>query len=192
VTRVALVIVLAGALGATSIAAPAEATWIRQRFDNGLVVLAQENPAAPAVAVSVLVRVGSRWEHDDNAGITNLLQQVLVKGTTSRSAFDIAEAAEAIGGSLTASGDTDYAEIKGTALARHWKALLALIADVTLRPALPPAEIDNERRVIASGIKNTRTAPPLSAGPTPSSGSTGRLLPSTTIGTIERAVSSSQ
>jgi predicted Zn-dependent peptidase len=159
VTRVALVIVLAGALGATSIAAPAEATWIRQRFDNGLVVLAQENPAAPAVAVSVLVRVGSRWEHDDNAGITNLLQQVLVKGTTSRSAFDIAEAAEAIGGSLTASGDTDYAEIKGTALARHWKALLALIADVTLRPALPPAEIDNERRVIASGIKNRLDQP---------------------------------
>jgi zinc protease len=159
VTRVALAMILAGALGAASIAAPAEATWIRQRLDSGLVVLAQENPAAPAVAVSVLVRVGSRWERDDNAGITNLLQQVLVKGTTSRSAFDIAEAAEAMGGSLSASGDTDYAEIKGTALARHWKALLALIADVTLRPALPPAEIDNERRVIASGIKNRLDQP---------------------------------
>ena len=110
-TRVALAMILAGALDAASIAAPAEATWIRQRLDSGLVVLAQENPAAPAVAVSVLVRVGSRWESDGNAGITNLLQQVLVKGTTSRSAFDIAEAAEAMGGSLSASGDTDYAEI---------------------------------------------------------------------------------
>jgi zinc protease len=159
VTRAALVTVLAGALGATSISTAAEATWIRQRLDSGLVVLAQENPAAPAVAVSVLVRVGSRWEREDNAGITNLLQQVLIKGTTSRSAFDIAEAAEAMGGSLTASGDTDYAEIKGTALARHWKALLALIADVTLRPALAPAEIDNERRVIASGIKNRLDQP---------------------------------
>jgi len=69
--------ILAGALDAASLAAPAEATWIRQRLDSGLVVLAQENPAAPAVAVSVLVRVGSRWESDDNAGITNLLQQVL-------------------------------------------------------------------------------------------------------------------
>ena len=114
-TRVALAMIVAGALDAASIAGPAEATWIRQRLDSGLVVLAQENPAAPAVAVSVLVRVGSRWESDDNAGITNLLQQVLVKGTTSRSAFDIAEAAEAMGGSLSASGDTDYAEIKGTA-----------------------------------------------------------------------------
>jgi zinc protease len=159
VTRAALVIVLAGALGATSITTAAEATWIRQRLDSGLVVLAQENPAAPAVAVSVLVRVGSRWEREDNAGITNFLQQVLIKGTTSRSAFDIAEAAEAMGGSLNASGDTDYADIKGSALARHWKALLALIADVTLRPALPPAEIDNERRVIASGIKNRLDQP---------------------------------
>jgi predicted Zn-dependent peptidase len=150
---------MAAALGASSVAAPAEATWIRQRLDSGLVVLVQENPATPAVAVSVLVRVGSRWEREDNAGITNLLQQVLVKGTTSRTAFDVAEAAEAMGGSLSASGDTDYAEIRGTALARHWKSLLALMADVALHPALPPAEIDNERRVIASGIKNRLDQP---------------------------------
>jgi predicted Zn-dependent peptidase len=150
---------MAAALGASSVATPAEATWIRQRLDSGLVVLVQENPATPAVAVSVLVRVGSRWEREDNAGITNLLQQVLVKGTTSRTAFDVAEAAEAMGGSLSASGDTDYAEIRGTALARHWKSLLALMADVALHPALPPAEIDNERRVIASGIKNRLDQP---------------------------------
>ena len=159
-TRAALAAIMAAALEASSVAAPAaEATWIRQRLDSGLVVLAQENPAAPAVAVSVLIRVGSRWEREDNAGITNLLQQVLVKGTTSRSAFDVAEAAEVMGGSLSASGDTDYAEIRGTALARHWKSLLALMADVTLHPALPPAEIDNERRVIASGIKNRLDQP---------------------------------
>lgn len=158
-TRTALAAIMAAALGASSVAAPAEATWIRQRLDSGLVVLVQENPATPAVAVSVLVRVGSRWEREDNAGITNLLQQVLVKGTTSRTAFDVAEAAEAMGGSLSASGDTDYAEIRGTALARHWKSLLALMADVALHPALPPAEIDNERRVIASGIKNRLDQP---------------------------------
>jgi len=159
VIRAAFIMVLTGILGAAPLAASAEAAWVRQRLDNGLVVLALENPASPAVAVSVLIRVGSRWEHDDNAGITNLLQQVLVKGTTSRSAFDIAEAAEAMGGGLSASGDTDYAEIKGTALGRHWKALLALMADVTLRPALPPAEIVNERRVITSGIKNRLDQP---------------------------------
>ncbi|HEV8532275.1 MAG TPA: pitrilysin family protein [Methylomirabilota bacterium] len=158
-TRTALAAIMAAALGASSVATPAEATWIRQRLDSGLVVLVQENPATPAVAVSVLVRVGSRWEREDNAGITNLLQQVLVKGTTSRTAFDVAEAAEAMGGSLSASGDTDYAEIRGTALARHWKSLLALMADVALHPALPPAEIDNERRVIASGIKNRLDQP---------------------------------
>jgi zinc protease len=159
VTHATLVMVLAGALGATGIAAPAEAEWIRRHLDSGLVVLAHENPASPAVAVSILVKAGSRWEREDNAGITNLLQQVLVKGTASRSAFDIAEAAEAMGGSLNASGDTDYAEIKGTALARHWKALLALMADVTLRPALPPAEVENERRVIISGIRNRLDQP---------------------------------
>jgi len=71
------------------------------------------------VAVSLQVRMGRRWERPETAGISNLLQQVLVKGTTRRSALEIAEAGEGIGGSLGASGDTDFSEIRRTALARH-------------------------------------------------------------------------
>ena len=61
----------------------------RDRMDNGVTVLVRENPSVPVVAVSVMVRVGSRWETPENAGITNLLQQVLVKGTASRTALQL-------------------------------------------------------------------------------------------------------
>ena len=62
----------------------AEPVVLRERLPGGLTVLVRENPSAPVVAVSVLVRVGSRWEREDIAGITNLMQLVLVKGRRSR------------------------------------------------------------------------------------------------------------
>jgi predicted Zn-dependent peptidase len=138
------------ALGASAIAA--HASPLVRHLSNGATVIVRENRAAPVVAASVFVRAGQRWEDEATAGITNFLQQVMVKGTTSRSALDVAEAAEQLGGSISASADTDHAEIRGTALARHWRRLLDLVADVTLRPALSPAEIDTERRMVLSGI----------------------------------------
>src|SRR5205814_1204741 len=74
----------------------------RSVLGNGVTVLVQENPAAPVVATSVFVKVGAGQESEDNAGISNLLQQVMLKGTMTRSALEIAEAAESLGGSVGA------------------------------------------------------------------------------------------
>ena len=131
----------------------------RERLPNGLTLLVRENPSVPVVAVSIMIRAGSRWEHGDNAGITNLLQQVLVKGTRSRTALQIAEEAEGIGGGISASGDTDNSEIRGVALARHWRRLLELLADVTLNSTLPESEIEAERRSALSALKSRADQP---------------------------------
>lgn len=160
--RAALWLIVAGGLTVIPSAALAGSHGLpvlRHQFAGGLTLLVRENPAAPVVAVSLQLRMGGRWERSDNAGISNLLQHVMVKGTTRRSAQEIAEAAEEIGGSVSASGDTDYSELRGTALARHWKALLDLVADVALRPSLPTDEIENERRVILSQIRNRGDLP---------------------------------
>ena len=137
----------------------AHAEVIRRQLDSGLTLLVQERAASPAVAVVILVRVGSRWEREETAGISNLLQNVLVKGTATRSALAIADEAERMGGSLSASGDVDYSEIRGTALGRYWQGLLELMADVALNPTLSPEEIDNERRTVGSGLRNRRDQP---------------------------------
>jgi predicted Zn-dependent peptidase len=137
----------------------AEPLVLSERLPSGLTVVVRENPSAPVVAVSVLVRVGSRWEREDNAGITNLLQQVLVKGTRTRSAVAIAEAAEDVGGSVSASGDTDASEIRATGLSRHWRRVLDLIADVTLHPSLPDPEIEAERRAAQSALRSRADQP---------------------------------
>jgi predicted Zn-dependent peptidase len=149
----------ASAWAVFSPAISAHAEVIRRQLDSGLTLLVQENAASPAVAAVILVRVGSRWEREETAGISNLLQNVLVKGTVTRTALAIADEAERMGGSLNASGDVDYSEIRGTALARHWRGLLGLMADVALNPALPPEEIDNERRTVGSGLRIRRDQP---------------------------------
>jgi predicted Zn-dependent peptidase len=157
--RLAALVLLSLALATAAPFAWAAEPIQREQTANGLTVLVRENRTVPVVAASVMVRVGTRWEREDNTGITNLLQQVLVKGTQSRTALQIAEEAEDIGGSIGASGDIDTSEIRGTALARHWRRLLDLLADVALRPTLPEAEIEGERRSVQSALKSRADQP---------------------------------
>ncbi|MGH7415245.1 MAG: M16 family metallopeptidase [Candidatus Rokuibacteriota bacterium] len=152
------VLALAGAalwaMAGIALAEPA-----RRQLPGGLTLLVRENTATPVAAASLFVRVGSRWETEDDAGISHLLQQVLLKGTAQRSALEIAETAESLGGGISASADMDYSEIRATALARHWKTMLELIADVALRPTLPAAEIDGERRAMLVALRSRQDQP---------------------------------
>ncbi|HYE93818.1 MAG TPA: pitrilysin family protein [Terriglobales bacterium] len=145
-----------------AVAAPAGADdtrVTRTTLPNGVRVLVRENPAAGVVAASLLVRAGSRFESAENAGITNFLHRVMVRGSARRNAAEIAGAAEDLGGSIDASGDVEYAEVRGTALSRHWESLLALIGEVAFAPSLPADAIQTERRLILSQIQTRVDTP---------------------------------
>jgi len=71
----------------------------------------------------------------------------------------VVEAAEDLGGSVDASADVEYAEIRGSALAVHGAALLELIADVALEPTFPAPEVERERKLIASQIQTRAETP---------------------------------
>lgn len=131
----------------------------RERLPNGLTVIVRENAATPVVAVALLLRAGTRWERPETAGITNFLHAVMVKGTKKRSGADLAQAIAAVGGKLSAAGDVDYSGISGTALARFWRDLLALTAELALEPALAPEEVDIERDWLLARIQRQRDNP---------------------------------
>jgi predicted Zn-dependent peptidase len=126
------------------------------RLDNGFTVLVRENPAAPVVAASLMIRMGTRWEHADNAGISNFVHAVMVKGTARRSGAQMAEAIAALGGHISAVGDIDYSEIRAAALARFWRELLGLVAEQALAPALAPEEVARERDWLLSRVQRRR------------------------------------
>ncbi len=143
-----------------AVAGPAIAQSVTQeRLDNGLLVLVRENPLAPVVAISLMIEMGTRWESPDNAGITNFVHAVMVKGTTKRGGGEMAEAVALLGGKLSAAGDVDYSEVRTDGLARFWRELLGLTAELALSPALKPEEVDNERDWLTSRVQKRRDSP---------------------------------
>jgi zinc protease len=149
------------------LAAVAAAPWLagaqtpaenvrQERLENGLTVIVRENPVAPVVAVALLVRMGTRWETASNAGISNFTHAVMVKGTAKRSGGDIAEAVASLGGKISASGDVDYSGIQGTALARFWRELLDITAELARSPRFAPEEVDRERDWLLSRLQRRR------------------------------------
>jgi zinc protease len=142
-------------------AGPAGAQTPRtERLENGFTVIVRENPLAPVVALSLLIKTGTRWETPANAGISNFLHAVMVKGTTKRSGAQLAEEIAAMGGKISASGDIDYSEIRSSALARFWKPLLSLTAELALSPALAAEEVATERDWLLSRIQRRRDNAP--------------------------------
>ena len=73
------------------------------------------------MAYSLLVKMGTRNETPENAGISNMLQLMLVRGTEKMTGEQIAATADRLGGSIDAYGDYDYSEIIATALSRNWQ-----------------------------------------------------------------------
>ena len=142
--------------------APADGARVT-RLDNGLTVMVRENPVAPVVAVALLLRMGARWENPGNAGISNFTHAVMVKGTTKRSGGDLADTVASLGGKISAAGDVDYSGIQGTALARFWRELLEITAELALTPAMNAAEVDGERDWILSRLQRRRDNAPARA-----------------------------
>ena len=128
----------------------------RERLDNGLTLIVRENAVAPVVAVSLMITMGGRWESAENAGISNFLQAVIVKGTTKRGGSEIADAIAGLGGKMSAYGEADYSEIRGSALARFWRELVGLTAELALEPKLAPADVDAERDWLRSRLQRRR------------------------------------
>jgi zinc protease len=157
VRRVALAILMVLALAPASRVAAEEVT--RERLPNGFTVIVRENPLAPVVAVSLLVDMGTRTERAEQAGLSNFTHAVMVRGTRKRSGAEIAERIAALGGKISAAGENDYSEIKGTALARFWRDLLGLTAELALEPKLAPEDVPDERSYVLSRVQRRADNP---------------------------------
>ncbi len=157
-TRILVVLALLAATGVAHADAPAP-TVIRRVLPNGLTVIVRPDPAVGVMAASLQVRAGSLFETADTAGISNFLQRVMMRGTKRYTATQLTEAIDDLGGSLDASGDVEYTEVRGAALARNWEALLGLVAEVALRPTFPNEEIERERRLIQSALQTRGDTP---------------------------------
>ncbi|MFQ5848404.1 MAG: M16 family metallopeptidase [Candidatus Methylomirabilales bacterium] len=131
----------------------------RVKMDNGLTLLVAERHSLPMVTVEILVKAGASQEPKEKAGLANLTAILLPLGTVSRTAPEISEAIEFVGGNLSADGSRDTSTLSLTVLKKDLDLGLELLADVLLHPAFREAEIARKVRELKGHIRQKQEDP---------------------------------
>ncbi|HEX7125830.1 MAG TPA: pitrilysin family protein [Thermodesulfobacteriota bacterium] len=122
-------------------------------LDNGLTVLVKEAHAVPIVSMRLVFLGGLRFETEQTAGLNNFLAGMLTKGTTNRSALEIAREIESIAGAIDGDSGKNTFGVSATVLSKYLDEGLDLFADVALNPSFPETEIAKRRRDVLAAIK---------------------------------------
>jgi predicted Zn-dependent peptidase len=132
-------------------AAPTEE--IREtRLANGIRLVTERMPEARSVSLGIWIGVGGRDEPDELAGASHFLEHLLFKGTSTRSARQIAEAVDAVGGEINAFTNREHTAYYTRLPASQAQLGIDILGDVITDPAFRPHEVDAERHVILEEI----------------------------------------
>lgn len=129
------------------------------RLNNGLLVVTEHVPGVRSISCGIWIKAGSRDETPSQAGITHFLEHLIFKGTSTRSARDIAEAFDAIGGELNAFSAKEYTCVYGRMIDEHADTGLDILSDLVLNPVFRPEDIEAERPVVLEEINMHEDAP---------------------------------
>jgi zinc protease len=130
---------------------------------NGLRLLVKEDHRLPFVEFRTGSRGGALAETAALSGLTQLLAKLLVKGTPTRTAEQIAIEIESVGGNLDAYGGNNSFGVTAEVMREDFALGLELVAEVLRRPAFPADAIEREREVQLAGIRAQRDDLPRSA-----------------------------
>src|SRR5262249_4129053 len=129
------------------------------RLANGVRVLSERLPDLPSVTVGIWVENGSRYEREDQAGISHFLEHLFFKGSERRTAAHIAEEIDAVGGVLNAFTGKEYTCYYAKVLRDHLPLALDLLADIFTQSRFAAEEIERERSVIMQEISEVEDRP---------------------------------
>jgi predicted Zn-dependent peptidase len=128
-------------------------------LDNGLRVASRSMPGAETAAVSLHAETGSRYESATLNGLAHLYEHMVFKGAGGRSACEISEAIEDVGGDLNAATDRDATVFTATVLPEFVPLGVELIADMIRRPHFAEAELEREKDVVLQELGEARDTP---------------------------------
>src|SRR5437870_533000 len=126
-----------------------------QKFElsNGLRLLVREVPRLPLVAIGAVFRSGLLAETAQTNGITRLMAKVLLKGTKTRTAEQIANDIEAVGGSISSDAGNNSLSVSVDVTKPDLKLGVNLFADVLLNATMPEKAIAREREIQIAAIQ---------------------------------------
>ncbi len=126
-----------------------------QKFElsNGLRLLVREDPRLPIVAMGAVFRGGLLAETPQTNGVTRLMAKVLLKGTKTRTAEQIANEIEAVGGSISSEAGNNSFSVSVDVMKPDVKLGVDLLSDVLLNAAFPEKAIAREKEIQIAAIQ---------------------------------------
>ncbi len=129
------------------------------KLKNGLTVAVVEKKDVPLVTIRLLVRAGAASESMDKAGLADMTASMLTKGTKTRSATQIAQDVEFLGGSVTSGADWNGSYINITVSSDKLDKAMEILSDVVLNPTFPQSELDLLKTQSIDGLKYSLSQP---------------------------------
>jgi zinc protease len=132
---------------------------VEKTLANGLRVIVVQRSEMPLVTAQLVVKSGGEVDPSDEAGVADLTASLLTRGTSTRSATQIAEAIEALGGSLNSGANWDSSTVTTNVLSSRIGPALEILSDVVRNPAFKDEEIERFRRQSLNLLRNALGTP---------------------------------
>jgi len=132
---------------------------VRDVLPNGLRLLTERMPSVRSVSIGVWLTRGSRHEPQEQSGIAHFVEHMLFKGTGKRSAEDIAQTIDSIGGQMDAFTAKEYASYYIKVLDEHLPLAVDVLSDIVRNPAFSGQDIQREKKVVLEEIKMVEDTP---------------------------------
>ena len=123
------------------------------KLSNGISVVCESMPNLRSVSIGICIKVGSKYEEEGKEGISHFLEHMLFKGTDKRSAFEISETMDRVGGDLNAFTTKEITTFYATTLDEHVSTAVDVLTDMFLNSKFDAKEMEKERNVIIDEIK---------------------------------------
>lgn len=128
-------------------------------LDNGMQVIAVLHHEQPAVSMRLLVRAGSVQDPPGKVGVASLAASLLDQGTTTKTAEQIADEIDFIGGALAAGSGSDLTFANAVVMKDSFAVGMNLLADVVRSPAFAPDEIERQKQQVISSLQVSSNDP---------------------------------
>jgi predicted Zn-dependent peptidase len=128
-------------------------------LDNGIRVVSHEMPEHRSVSLGIWVESGSRHESDEQNGLSHFIEHLLFKGTERRTAAEIAEQMDAVGGVINAFTSKEHTCYYAKVLDENLPLAIDLLTDIFLHSTFDAEEIERERSVILQEISQSEDTP---------------------------------
>ena len=125
----------------------------REVLPNGLTIITEQMDHIRSVSLGIWLKSGSRHDEAPVNGISHFIEHMVFKGTTSRTAEDIARQVDSIGGNMDAFTGKETVCFNMKVLDEHLPVAIDILSDMVLNPVFAPSEISRERGVILEEIK---------------------------------------